>query len=255
MRAIACAALAWLAAPSSAHADFEGVLESKLTGSHLSGKARTFVSRDGLRSEMEMELPQEKQATMGKTVRTVTLVKASEPSTTYFLDESRKTYWTVDATRERDGDEDRWTAKKLGKDVVAGFKCDTVLLTSKSGHESEACVTAELGGGSTWLRAMQQQEGNGGLMKALQDAGVKGFPIRWKSKRADEPFSMEVVAAHRQRVPASTFAIPAGYRKTERSMPFASPETSKQLEEAMKDLTPEQRKQMEEMMKGMQKKQ
>jgi hypothetical protein len=62
---------------------------------------------------------------------------------------------------------------------------------------------------------------------------------------------MELVSAKRQSVPASTFAIPAGYTKSEMTMPMTSPESAKQMEDALKGLSPEERKQVEEMMKGM----
>jgi hypothetical protein len=61
--------------------------------------------------------------------------------------------------------------------------------------------------------------------------------------------TMELVSADRRSVPASTFAIPAGYTKSESMMPMANPEMQKQMRDAMKNMSPEQRKQMQEMMK------
>jgi hypothetical protein len=87
-------------------------------------------------------------------------------------------------------------------------------------------------------------------MKALVDAGLEGFPIRWTTKgqgRGD--MTMELVSAKRQSVPASTFEVPAGYTKSESLVPFSNPEIDKKMKEALDKMTPEQRKQFEEMMK------
>ena len=60
---------------------------------------------------------------------------------------------------------------------------------------------------------------------------------------------MELTKFERKAVPASTFAIPAGYEKTDAMSVGLSAEQRKQLDDAMSKMTPEQRKQMEEMMK------
>ena len=255
MRAhVAAAAFAALT-PYLAHADFEGLLVSKISGD-MNGTARTWVSKTGMRSETELTVPEARQAVAGKSVRSTIIMKASEPNRTYFLDENRKTYHVIQHTPgEHGGGDDAYTAKKVGKDTVAGFSCDKVVLTTPSGTDSELCVAPDLGGSDTWLRVFQQREKEGsghGMWKALKDAGVKGLPVRWTragGKDGHGRFQMELVSATKQSVPASTFAIPADYKESQMSMPVSSPESAKRMEDAMKNLTPEQRKQMEEMMK------
>lgn len=256
MRAQIVAAVfaAALLSPSLAHADFEGVLVSRISGD-VNGTARTWVSKAGMRSETELTVPEAKQAMAGKTVRSTVIMKVSEPDRTYFLDENRKTYHVVEHKPGERADDDRYTAKKIGKDTVAGFSCDKVALTTPSGTDSELCVAPDLGGSDTWLRVFQQREKDGnahGMWKALKDAGVKGLPVRWTRPGGNDghgKFQMELVSATKQSVPASTFAIPADYKESQMSMPFSSPESAKRMEDAMKNMTPEQRKQMEEMMK------
>ncbi len=255
MTARIAAAAAALALPFLARADFEGLLVSKMTSGPMNGTARTLVSKAGIRSETEIAVPEGQQAHVGKSVRSITIVKASEPDRTYFLNENAKTYSVFEHEPRGPGD-DRYTARKLGKDTVAGFSCEKVALTSASGDESELCVAREFIGGDSWLRLFQARDREkgraSGMWKALSDAGVQGVPIRWSSKGdkgGQGKFQMELVSATRQSVPASSFAIPAGYKKSELLMPFSSPETAKKMEDAMRKLTPEQRKQMEEMMK------
>jgi hypothetical protein len=259
MRAHIAAIIAALAIPCLAHADFEGLLVAKISGD-VNGTARTWLSKAGMRSETELTMtaPEARQAAMGKGIHSVTVIKVSEPNRTYFLDENRKTYWVYDAKPGEGSGDDGYTAKRIGKDRVAGFSCEKVVLTSASGRESELCVAPDFVAGDSWLRVLQTREqGKGagdGIRKALLDAGVKGFPIRWSTKGGKDgrgAFQMELVSAKKQSVPASTFDIPADYRKQEMGMPFASPEAAQKMEEAMKNMTPEQRKQMEEMMKKM----
>lgn len=247
----ACLAAAALVLPAlTAAADFEGVLESKLSGA-ASGTMRTWISKQGIRSETDVAVPQEHQATLGKRMRSVMIVRTAEPDVTYLLDESRKTYSEIQSDGD-DGDDTTYTAKRLGKDEVAGFSCDEVILRSDD-EESEICVAPDLLA-DAWMRVFEGRgKSRGGFEKALHDAGVKGMPIRWSTRGTspEEAFTMELVSAKRRSVPASTFAIPAGYQKSAMAMPMTSPETAKQMEEAMKGLSPEERKKVEEMLKGM----
>jgi hypothetical protein len=245
--------VAALALPSPAGAaDFEGVLESKLSGS-VSGTMRTWVSSRGIRAENDIELPKEAQAAMGKRMRTVIIVRRDEPNVTYLLDEERKTFSAIADEPGDATDDEAYTAERVGKATVAGFACDRVKVRSGDGSEEfELCMAPALAS-DTWLRAFHAQGEDRGIEKALADAGVKGLPIRWSSK-GDEPgetYVMELVSAKRQKVPPSTFAIPKGYTKTAAPSFGMPPEAAKAMEDAMKDLTPEERQELEKMLKGM----
>ncbi len=251
--AVMLAAVA-LAAPPLAHADFEGVLDAKLSGV-TTGTVRTWISSDGIRTEAEIQPPKNAPAPYAKPMRSVSIIRRSEPGKTYFLDASRKQYAVSESKpNERDEGDEQYVVKKLGPDTVAGFPCEKVSVSTKDGGaDSELCIGTEFLGGESWYRAFQAREGGkpGGLHKALLDAGLKGLPIRWerKGKNGEDRFKMELVSATRQRVPSSTFEIPAGYTKRENTMPAMTPEAGAQLDEAMKNMTPEQKKRMEEMMK------
>jgi hypothetical protein len=244
-----------LAAPRLAHADFEGVLDAKITG-RTTGTVRTWISKDAMRSEVELQPPPNAPAAYAHPIRSVSIIRTSEPGKTYFLDEKSKSYHVAESEGADHGSDDEYVVKKLGRDTVAGLPCEKVSISTKEGgRESEACVATELLGSEFWYRAFQAREGGkpGGLHKALLDAGLKGLPIRWeqKGKNGEDRFKMELVSAKQQRVPASTFEIPAGYTKKESAMSAMTPEGKAQLEEAMKNMTPEQKKRMEELMKRM----
>jgi hypothetical protein len=245
---LAAALLLPRAAPA---ADFEGVLTFKMTGK-TSGTMRALVSKAGMRVEADMQAPPELQrAGMGKTVRMVTIMRLAEPNTVYLLHPEQKTYFVAendsdDARSEED--EETYTVKRTGKDRVAGLSCEKATLTSEDGERTDLCITNELRGESTWMRAFSDREEDG-IYRALRKAGLVGFPVRWSS----EGMTMELTAHEKRSLPASTFAIPAGYKKTEN--PFGLPEAEmsrlmqESMKEGMKDLSPEQRKQLEEMMK------
>ena len=167
---------------------------------------------------------------MGKGIHSVTVIKVSEPNRTYFLDENRKTYWVYDYKPGEGGGEDGTTAKRIGKDRVAGFACEKVVLTSASGRESELCVAPDFIAGDSWLRAFQAREqGKGadrGIWKALLDAGVKGFPVRWSTKGGKDgrgAFQMELVSAKKQSVPASMFRHPGRLQEAGDGHAFLEP--------------------------------
>ena len=258
-------------------AQFEGVIEMKMEGSSampMSGTGRTYASKTAWRSEMEMTSekaakdPEAVKALGGKAAfKMVMIGKLSEPGVSYMINDAAKTYSRIDAAELAKSlpteKERKWTVKRLGKDRVAGLACE-IAQASEEGKKAvyEVCSTVELPSGE-WTRAMQRQQRGGGLwMKALQDAGVHGFPIRMVVKESENgPVTMksEATKVERRSVPGSLFEIPPGYKETSMFGAFAqTPEQAKQMEdaqkqlnEAMKNMTPEQRKQMEEMMKKM----
>jgi hypothetical protein len=96
-------------------------------------------------------------------------------------------------------------------------------------------------------------------MKAMQDAGLKGFPVRTKFRSGSGENSteilMELVSMEKKSVPAAMFQIPAGYKEASVSTVNMSPAQEKQMEDALSKLTPEQRKAYEDAMRAQGKKQ
>jgi hypothetical protein len=258
----AAAALA-LALP--ARAQFEGVIESKMTMSGEKGQAgatgTTYVSKSGARMEMNMETP------MGS-MKMTTLHRNDKPGVVYMLNDARKTYSEVDVSKTpQTASTEKYTVKKLADEKVSGYDCQHALLTNDKGEESEVWVTKEIGGSDAfWAGQERRRGGKSGLGKALKDAGLDGWPMRMKTHPRGNEGSMtwEVVKVEKKSVPSSMLEVPAGYTKSEGGpMGMAggmqlSPEQQKKMDDAMKardealsKMTPEQRKQYEEMMKSM----
>ncbi len=258
-------------AAGTANAQFEGVADMKITtsGAHanVTGTGKTYISKVGWRSEMEMSNPEMAKAAGAKSMRMVTFGKLADPDKVYMLNERMKTYSVLDVNKTREmaasmgKKEHKYSIKRLGRDTVAGLSCDNVLIQQEGEKtQIEACVSKEFMTGD-WLKSMQRQSrGGGDFLKALRDAGLEGYPIRMVTKNLDGggTMTMELTRVERRPVPASMFEVPPGYKETSMMGAMAqTPEQAKQMEaaqkqmeEAMKKMTPEQRKQMEEMMKG-----
>lgn len=271
MKRVLGSMLAFLLGATTAAAQFEGVADMKITttGAHAtSGAGKTYVSKAGWRSEMEMSSPEMAKATGVPSMKWIAFGKLADPDKVYMLNDKMKTYAVLDAKKTAEMAESlskrehKYTVKKLGRDTVAGLACENALVTEEGTKtQIEACMSKEFMTGN-WLKAMERgRRGGGDFMKALKDAGLEGYPIRMVTKSKDDggTTTMELTKVERRSIPASMFEVPPGYKETSMMGLWAqTPEQAKQMEqaqkqmeEAMKNMTPEERKRMEEMMKAM----
>ncbi len=261
--------LTLLLAAGPAFAQFEGILEMKMTtaGQDAEGGGGTMlaaVSKAGTRCEMNMQMG-------GMTMKTVTLQKADEPDVLYRVDDANKTYTEIDFAKVRElasrrQQPSQYTVEKLGQETLLGYKTQHVLVKEKTSGDADG-LTMEMWTAKDLLEyatlsKMQMRLGKGSgdeaLVKALKDAGADGVPLKSITTTPAGPkVIMEVVKVDKKSLPASTFEIPAGYTKSEGGMmgmmggmsgPQAD-EAKKRMNEALKNMTPEQREMVEKMMK------
>lgn len=229
------------AAPASAA--FQGQLDFKITMQGGAGTMKVLVGEAGVRTEMDMKA-------RGQDIAITMVVKHADHDTAYMINDRSKTYAEVDLKKARESKQKggKYTAKKLGKDKIAGYDATRSLVTDERGNKIEVWTTKQLELDEKMMRAMGDNAPNEGLMAALKDAGAEGFVLKLVNKDAEESLTMEVVKVEKRKIPASRFEVPAGYKKSEMGVAGAamSPEQQKQLQEAMKNMTPEQRKQMEQ---------
>ncbi len=261
---LVAAAAVILAAPVSG-AEFEGMLESKISiqGSGVAGggSSKVWVSRVGTRMEMDF-------GAGGQGMKMTTIVLRSKPGLAFLVNDARKTYSEIDTSKSPEAsrtDQETYTVRKLGSERVAGFECIHVLVKGSKGSEFEIWSTKDLGSGEGyWASQRNASQSRSALVKALQEASADGWPVKSVHRSGKEmATTWELVKADRKAVPASLFDL-SGYKKSEETgiggmagQMQLSPEQQKQFdasrrqrEEAMKKMTPEQRKQMEEMMKS-----
>ena len=273
MKTLARGTLVLLFAAATARAQFEGEADMKITvtggakGMSTTGAGKTYISKIGWRSEIEMSNPQMAAMNGGKPFRMVSLGKLADPDLMYTVNDATKTYAVINAKEMRemaakiDKKEKKFAVEKLGKDHVAGLACEKVHVAEEGGGMViDACMSKEFASGE-WMKAMNRSgRGAGDWMKAVRDAGVEGYPVRMtmtSKEMTGATTSMEITKVERKSIPASMFEVPPGYKETSVMGAMAqSPEQAKQMEDAQKQLqkamenmTPEQRKMLEEMMK------
>jgi hypothetical protein len=243
--------------PLAAAAQWEGVLDMKLTGKDASGAARAFVGKPGGRFEMSVTSAQAQQAGQG-TMKMVVLSRTAEPDVSYMINDAQKSYARIDVREmqknlPKSEQEKKWTVKRLGPGSVAGYACEKALVAQEGGtSENEVCVSKEILGGAAMFGAGRRDASSQSLEKALKANGLEGMPIRMVMREKGKPDAMmtwELVKAEKKALPPSTFEVPAGYTETSMMGTMLSPEQQKQMNDAMKNMTPEQRKMIEEMMK------
>jgi hypothetical protein len=246
---------------------WEGVIDSKMTaqgGQHgMSGTGKMYVSKLGIRTEMEMG---EGPASMKMT----TLTLKSKPGFSYMVNDAKKTYSEIDTTTEQPSKEDqeKLSVKRLGSERVAGHDCAHALITGEKGDEWEVWSTKDMAGAEILWASMEKSAARrgkyGGLYKTMKDAGLDGWPMKWlmKPKDGSTGATWEVTGLEEKSVPASLFDL-SKYKKSEgpagaMGQMQLSPEQQKKLDEglrsqqeALKKMTPEQRKKYEDMMKSM----
>jgi hypothetical protein len=253
-----------LLAPAIAFAQTEGVATFRFTLPHTSEASpnanyRMFFSRNAVRMEMQMDLSSRSKGSRppgAPSTFTMTMIqKISDPDRIYTLSDAQKTYSVMDLAKIRQSapqENETWTVKRLGRDRVAGIACDNAVMSSSTGNQVEVCIASDLVYSSGWWEAMNQRSGRSGRwVRAMADAGLKGFPIRMRFKSAkneQDRVEMELVSLERKSVPASLFEIPAGYRETS-GLVGMTPEQQKKMDDALAKMTPEQRKAYEDAMK------
>jgi len=268
--------LVLLLAALPAYAQFEGVLEMKITMAGKDGAAggatmTVAVAKAGTRSEMNMQMG-------GTGMKVVVLQKTATPNTVYRLNDANQTYTEMDlakmpalAGQQPAGKE--YAVEKLGQETILGYQTQHVLVKEKNPGPGGA-TTAEMWTAkdildyATFSKMQVRQPKGGGqeaMVKALKDAGADGLPLKSISTTPEgTKVTMEVLKVDKQSLPASTFEIPAGYTKSAGGLadmmggmtgPQADDakkkmdEAQQKMQEALKNMSPEQRAMMEKMMK------
>jgi hypothetical protein len=254
-------ALLLLLAAAPARAQFEGVLEMKLSTGLQDGERhetlmKLFVSKAGIRHETSLPAA----VTGGKMVM---LFRNDTPDKMYMIFDAKKTYSVIDLgalkeTAENIQSETPVTVKKLGQEKILGYDTQHVQINYE-GSQTELWTSKELLDFSAYHKLEQRRGGRssgGAYLKALRESGADGFPLR--SVFAGEGGSkavMEVVKINKQALPAALFEIPKDYTLSKGGMLGAvmsesqAAEAKAAMEKAMEQMTPEQREQMQKMLK------
>jgi hypothetical protein len=244
MKASSIGTITLLALSTLVHGQTVGIAEFKgetslgggrIVPSHL----RVLVGNEGFRIELELNMEQTDVQPSSKNpggpvqARTVIVTKLAEANKLYLLNDNRRSFAILEASKTGESNKDAaLEIKRLGRDTVAGLSCERALVISRRGSEIEVCVTREVGTSGTWADALNGSNPN--VYGSLRANELEGFPIKWLVRSGGEKFvtSFELVRFERRSVPASALEIPAGYKKTDSMGVWASPEQERAVREA-----------------------
>jgi len=273
MRLSPVAVLAAALAVPAAAAEFEGIIEARITMTapqeeqRGSGTLRMQLSRAGARTETQMT------SAMGEMQMTMMTLR-SKPGVTYLVDDQRKLYSEITSSGDdADEPEEKLQVKKLAPEKVAGYDCAHALLTDGKGEQTEIWATRALGDAQTFWAAFsgedpRESRKNREAARALREAGIDGWPLKFRSRQeGGQVVTWEATRVEKRSLPASLFSL-AGYAKAgpgaghlgkvklspeqQRKLDAQTKAQQREMQESMKKMTPEQRKQMEELMRQMQ---
>jgi Domain of unknown function (DUF4412) len=150
-----------------------------------------------------------------KAFQMVSLVRTSEPSVTYTLDDAAKTYQKFDNALGADKAAGAPpTVKKLGTETLLGRSVQHVVLTSASkGKEEELWIDTSLVPPARFISAFER-DGGDDWWSALKAAGLEGIPLKMvfrSTTGTGKPTVVEATSVKPQHLPDATFSIPVGY--------------------------------------------
>jgi hypothetical protein len=206
---------------------------------NISGNMLVYHSAVGSRSEMTMQMAQ-----LPTGMSFVSMMKYSEPDKVILLNEKNKTY-----SESRIGDvtdNNEYTVTILGTESVKGYACTHALVTDKTGMSTEVWNTKDIADYSAYKKIYNSnpQAGSYKRDKALEDAGVDGFPVKTKMKTREGEMTMELESIEKKELAANLFEIPSDYTKTDNPAGAILPSATD-----IQKMSPEQRTKLKENMK------
>lgn len=228
----------------SASAQFEGVLEMKITGTDADGK--TVMSGTVTNSIKGTSTLIESSSNVGgMAIKQVMLMRGNEPNKLYTLDRENKTYTETDLTgmmesaNQESGEE--YEVKKIGNEKVLGFNCAHVQVKMKKSNATmEMWTSKEVMDWQTYAKTQQNNPAfrDNKFLAALRKENADGMPLKMVTSAGGGKSVFEVVKVEKKAMPASLFEIPKDYKKSEGM--FGIPGISKEkMQEMLKQMKPD----------------
>jgi hypothetical protein len=190
---------------------FEGVIDLKLSMEAGAGDLRLWMA--GERAKLDMALTLNPLPTP---LRMGVLLDVKEPRKATLINDAMKTYSVIDLAEAATGVDSaggKYVLKEVGQEKMLGYAVSHVTL-SRPKELVDAWITPDLPDVYRVLRKLQQanpQYGAAEAFRALDAAGKAGLPMRCIVVRDGQRVTTEVRKIERRTVPASWFAVPAGY--------------------------------------------
>lgn len=213
-------------------------LSSGDQGSGFSGSMKTYAQDGNSRMEMDMNMPN-----MGA-VKMTSLVLKSSPEKVYLVDEKSKSYSELSGNGQedwKDHPESEYEITLVGKEKVNGYNTTHVKVKRKGEKtDMEMWTTTEIDGYAEYSKIKTRYTGKDNLLKALEEKGAKGFPVRIKTNEDNHPMQIDLVKAEKRTNPASLFSL-AGYTKSAGYLPNSTNNNVQEMMKKIQNMTPEER--------------
>lgn len=229
--ALAGAGRANAVAAGAGDGPFEGVIDLKLSMEAGAGDLRLWIA--GERAKLDMALTLNPLPTP---LRMGVLLDAKEPRKATLINDAMRTWSVIDLAEASAGQDTaggRYALKQVGKEKMLGYSVSHVTLTRPK-ELVDAWITPDLPDVYRVLRKLQQanpQFGAADAFRALDAAGKAGLPMRCIVVRDGQRVTTEVKKIERRTVPASWFAVPAGYAQSDLAGTGAAGPTPEQVEQ------------------------
>ncbi len=204
----------------AALAQFEGVIEMKITSLNSSGQPEMIATATNSIKGASMLIETITNAG-GVTLKQAMLIHGQEPNKIYMLNKESKTYTEVDFSGVGSAEEREYEVKKIGNEKIQGYNCVHVQVKVKeSDMTMDMWTTKEVA--LDWGIYSRMQQGNPALrsskfLTALRRENADGVALKTvvegPSDRGTKTV-MEVTKIEKKSLPASLFEIPKDYKKS-----------------------------------------
>jgi len=156
---------------------FEGVVHAALVGRGASGTLTTYLAAAGVRTETEL--------TFGsKTLKAVVLVLAQSPEVALVFDSQTGAWRSQPRGADPRSAPNPLKAEHLPREKVAGIDCEHWKLSDGAGLELEYWMGHIPGALSLEPMVLKAAQLPGSVMRAFEENGVRGYPMRSVTRKA-----------------------------------------------------------------------
>ncbi len=205
-----------------AMAQFEGVIEMKITSLSSSGQPEmTATATNSIKGTSV--LTETVTNVSGVTMKQATLIRSQEPNKVYMLDRENKTYTEMDLSGMMESarqQQEEYEVKKIGNEKIQGYNCVHIQVKMKKSNVTmDMWTTKEVLDWGTYSRMQQNNPAlrDNNFLAALRKENADGMVLKTVTEVPNGEGAkavMEVTKLEKKSLPASLFEIPKDYKKS-----------------------------------------
>ncbi len=215
VRVLFAAALAFMALGGRAHAQFEGIVESRNITADEMGKPQEFMMTMFIKKVMV------RIETKSSSMPSSTMIYRTDMKKIFMLNNEEKTYFEIAQDEKAEefirsgGTSAKYSVKKTGKSrMIAGYLCEQFII-KRENEETELWGTKKL---DHLLKSISKALGQE-HMSVAEGAGTEVmkmgiYPMQSVTRMEGHLIeSQEITRVETKRLDMKTFELPAGYKK------------------------------------------